>query len=973
MLHRLALLATYFSPKPPAPLGRRVLRRHPRRDAFMPFTGCKPTVIFGICLFSAAVAVPSAVFASGPNTSQPESAALTTQPVPDVSVSEELDELVGLIAGNNTPEARELGARSLLRRGSQIAARRLADILTGSSDLAAKQAVCRSIAAFGVSKRLRARSSEPNTGASTTPADAKLPADILVWPLLGLLGDHGRELDEAIVLALRRFDDSIVIPRLEALAGGAKGGGTHAASSDSRDGQSGESLVKQEAAIRALGFMGDELQAVGVLVSLLGGGSGTGEHGPTEFATGIRIRTAVLDAMAQATGVQHRNTASALAWWETHRSMAPLQWLQDVNARRIDQINHLRVEKELLTQRLVGAYRDAYLKTAEAQRPKRLLAFLSDESNAVRGLGLDLINAMITDRKDVGPEIKARLEEMINEGDSQVRREVAVMVGDLRLAGAVVRLVEALATEEDYDVRAVQVAALGRLDDDAAIRVVIARLDDEAPEVVKEAALALGTLARKGHADPEVVETVVVALLKRFSQIPETRRADPAVAGDDQATVTSRGGSTADPVDLRERFIEAMGHIGDERFRAVFRSELDARHSIRTRRAAISGMGSFADAAAAEELRKYVSAAEPEIRLAAAQALGRCGHQQEDLDALLGHLDGSQESSATVRDRAWDGYQAVVQRLSPRSQLGAAARFSNPGDLPAQRRRLSLLRALEADEQRYAALSTGERSSLLEAVVDAQFELGQYEAVAKYLENALGSGQQVGTTSAPVAGRRFLAVRLVAALLKAGRDKDAVARLREYAGRTVVNDSGDPGTTTALTLDGPGLDEATLVFLSEAKGRLAAAGDAVQFSALFELVKLASPVISAITPPVAQQLAGVKSEAMAQREAVVSRLLNAALASSEAEPQLLAFGSEIVLPEVLSRLEEHSSTADSAADIEMRLVALARKLVPAWPGYTSDTSPLEREAALAALRRLQPNAKAQAETPPPSAPDRSRL
>ena len=968
MLHRLALLATHISPKNPASTGCRVLRRHPRRGASTPLAGYRLAVILRICLFSAVVAVPSAVLASGLNTSQPDPARPTTRPVPSISTGEELDELVGLITGNNTPEARELGARSLLHRGSPVAGRRLADILTDSGDLAAKQAICRAIAAFGVSKRPTAGSVEPNAGASTTPADVGLPAEILAGPLLGMLGDHGRGLDEAIVLALRRFDSSIVIPQLEVLAEGAKGSGTHAASLDSSDDQSGESLIKQEAAIRALGFMGDELQAVGVLVGLLGRASATGEHGPAEFAGGIRIRAAVLDAMAQATGVQHRNTSSAQAWWQAHRSMAPLQWLQDVNARRIDQVNRLRAEKELLTQRLVGAYRDAYLKTAEAQRPKRLLAFLSDESTAVRRLGLDLINAMITDRKDVGPEIKARLVEMINEGDSRVRREVAVMVGDLRLTGAVARLVESLAVEEDYDVRAAQVAALGRLDDDEAIPELIARLDDEAPEVVKEAALALGTLARRGHADPEVVEPVVAALLKRFSKIPETRGTDRVAAGGDQATMTSRAGSAADAEELRERFIEAMGHIGDERFRAVFRTELDARHSIRTRRAAISGIGSYADAAAAEELRKYASAADPEIRLAAVQALGRCGRQQEDLDALIGHLDGSQESNATVRDRAWDGYQAVVQRLSPQSHLGAAARFSSPGDLPAQRRRLSLLRGLEADEQRYATLSTGERSSLLEAVVDAQFELGQYEAVATYLEKSLRAPQQVATTSAPAESHRFLVVRLVAALLKAGRDKDAVARLKECAGRTGVNGSGDPGPTTALVLDRPGLDEASQVFLSEAKSRLAAANDAARFSALFELVKLASPVIAAIAPAVAQQLAGVKSEAVAQRDTIVSRLLNAALASPEAEPQLLAFGSTIVLPEVLSRLEDHSAAADSAVGVEMRLVDMARKLVPAWPGYASGCPEPEREAALAALRGLQPSVKTQPETMPSSAP-----
>jgi HEAT repeat protein len=962
------LFATPAGSKNPASTGCRVLRR--RRGASSPLVGYRFVVILGICLFSAAVSVPSAVLASQASTPQPESAVASTQPAIAPPLNGELDELVALITRNNTPEARELGARNVLSRGSPAAARRLADILKDSTDLPAKQAICRAIAAYGAPNHSAAHPNVSDAGASVTLADVGLPAEVLAGPLLGMLGDHGRELDEEIVLALRRFESTIVIPRLEALAKGGERRGNHTGSPESGNGQSAESLVKQESAIRALGFMGDELQAVGVLVGLLGGGPGTGEQDPTEFAAAVRIRIAVLDAIAQATGVQHRNAASARAWWEAHRSMSPLQWLQDVNARRIDQINQLRTEKDLLTQRLVGAYRDAYLQTAEAQRPRKLLAFLSDESIAVRGLGLDLINAMITDRKDVGPEIKARLVEMFQDGDSQIRRRVAVMVGDLRQAGAVTRLVESFAVEEDYDVRAAQVAALGRLDDESAVPVLIASLDGEAPEVVREAALALGTLARKGHADPQVVEAVVTALMQRFSEIPEPGGTDRAAVGGDPVARTSPAGSSADAENLREHFIEAMRHIGDERFRAVFRRSLDPRHSLRTRRAAIAAMGSYRDVAAAEELREYVSATEPELRLAAVQALGRCGREQADLDALIRHLDSSQESNVTVRDRAWDSYQAIVQRMSPSSQLGAAANFARPGDLPSQRRRLSLLRALNADEQRLAALSTLERSNLLEAVVDAQFELGQYEAAANYLEKTLRSPQEVATTSAPSDDQRILVIRLMTALLKAGRDRDAVALLKECGGRSVVNGSNNPGSTLPLTLDSPGLEEAAQVFLGEARSRLAAAGDAAQFSAVFELVKPASPVMSSIAPAVAQQLAGVRREAMAQRAAVVSRLLNAAPTSPESEPQLLAFGAEIVVPEVLTRLEEQSATTNSDAGMEMRLVDLARKLVPAWPGYAPDCPAPEREAALAALRQLQQGAKAQPETMPSSAPGR---
>ncbi|MCG8408823.1 MAG: HEAT repeat domain-containing protein, partial [Phycisphaerales bacterium] len=276
---------------------------------------------------SAAFVVTTQPVASKPSTTRPVSSSSVMTP-------EELDEHTRLITDNNTPEARVLGARKLLHSGSAEAVRKLVDILEStSSDLPAKQAVCRAIV-NGDS------SSFP--GSSNSGENGFAPPAVLVESLLLLLGDHPDALDDLIVQALRRFERQVVIPRLQDLSADAS-----------------LELAKRKAVVMALGSMGDELQAIGALMAAL-------------KEDGVRLRAAVLEALAQATGVRHESGDAALLWWESHKTMTPLQWLREVNARRVEERNRLWAEKAVLTNRLVTAYREAYLQAPEAQRPEKL-------------------------------------------------------------------------------------------------------------------------------------------------------------------------------------------------------------------------------------------------------------------------------------------------------------------------------------------------------------------------------------------------------------------------------------------------------------------------------------------------------------------------------------------------------------------------------------------------------------------------
>lgn len=827
--------------------------------------------------------------ATQPSASRPS----TSHPAPSPLTAEELDEHVRLITDNNTPEARTLGARKLLRTGSAEAMRRLVDILESSPDLAAKQAVCRAIA----------NGNTPPRGKGQDRAPATSHLSLIIEPLIALLGDHPEALDELIVSALRRFDLQSFIPRLLTIA-----------KNSSLD------VSKRKAAVTALGSIGDEHQAIGALMALL-------------QEDGVLLRAVVLETLARATGVQHENANAALVWWESHRTMTQLQWLREVNARRTEERDRLRVEKAVLTNRLVTAYREAYLQTPEPQRPEKLLAFLGDEAAAVRGMGLDLINALITDRKEVGQPIKARLIDMISDSDTGLRRKVAAMVGDLRPVGAGARLKEAVVGEGDFRVRAAQVSAFGRLDEASAIPVVIVCLDDEASEVVMEAALALGTLARQGHAlEPQIVDTVVSALVERYQGISVKHE------------------------DLRVRFLEAMGRIGHERFASVFRTEMEPGRSVRVRSTAITGMASLRQTArSAGEVRGFITAPEPEVREAVAQALGRCGRYPEDLNALAERLDSSQETIPAVRERAWESYQSILQRSPASAQFQQGVLFVKSEDPTDRRRGIALLKALKSDQSRFDQLSLQDRVDLLAYNARAQFTLNDYQAASKNYEQALSLAENPKSEQS-----RILSLELAATFFRLNQDEKAILQLK-----AIPIEKTQSGVNFCIA--------AHDVLFQEAGRRLADAEDASQFSAVLEMIESAELLFHEHLPDpnrqrVAELLNGLREKALAKREARVESLLGAIAADTDANLKLLGFGGKIVLPQVYNRLKQLSATTGSATGDEAKLIDLARKLAPDWAGYVPGCPPEERAKALEQLKSAKIKAKKVTSTMPASAP-----
>lgn len=811
-------------------------------------------VILSFALFAGFAAQTMDAFAQDQSLAAPPADA-TPSTAPS-NATTDLDQGFNLLTANNTPEARKLGARLLLESGDDAAIARLMGVLSANPpDLAAQLALCAAI------------------------ADAEKPSPKLVEPLIAMLGNLRPDTIEAVTRAIRRFDSGIVVERLRPIAIDA-------------------SLPRPRriGAIRALGVLGEDVKALGVLAGLL--------EDPNPA-----IQHAALMAFGEATGVSARDANEALAWWRQTSSKTGDRWYRALIESRAQQVSRLIRERTDLTRRLVNAYRDAYLATVEADRPRLILGLLNDELASVRMLGLDLVNDLITDRKEISSDARTRIIELTIDADPRVRLKATRIVGDLRLSSAVAKLIEAMQREIDDEVRAAQAAALGRLEDPVALGPLVDRLDGDSPLVVGEAVTALGVLLRRGQSNALSVDPIVQKILDRYGKL-----------GNDDG-------------DLRERFINAMTGIGAKSFRETLEAEVTGNRSIRVRCAAIAGLATCEDARAAEVIRPLTQVTLPDIRLAAVSALGLCGSSERDLESLRARLDSDREADAAIRLEAWDSFLMIARRLPTNDQIRISDQLDLPDDPTAQRHRLDLLKAVRGDPTRFDNLTAGMKTDVLERMADAQVELKEYAAASASLEHAM---RLLGTEEN---GRYAnLAARSLSALLMGREDTAAMQRLGElFDGQQINGELSNVSAVSEMLLD-------------EVNSRLAAATDGASFEAAFGLINILGGFTGKAGTSFSDELNKLREELAAKRDRQVDELLATLASDPEAETKLFQLGKQAVLPKVYERLKEIKSNGDSAENAETRLIQLAKRFVPTWPGIENGGTSTDRAEA---LRRLK--------------------
>ena len=293
--------------------------------------------------------------------------------------------------------------------------------------------------------------------------------------------------------------------------------------------------------------------------------------------------------------------------------------------------------------------------------------------------------------------------------------------------------------------RAALARALAPIKDPRAVPVLIAMLDDPAPDAAAAAANAI-----KG-----------MGLHLRENDAALARRAALALRDALERRTTPQQNAA-----LRETLIGAMGPLRQGELLPLFTGMLAERRgeSLEVRRLAIGAIGEIADPRSAGVLITPLDDRDQRIRLAAVQALALNPALAENAEALRDRLDPQREPSPEVREAAWRALSSVFPQLSVQQLNIWAERFKDN----AERRKL-VLQALRDQQLR-------DRDE--DGLATSRTQLGEVLMKLKEFPNAAEqfrlAREYKKTQNVPAAALDQLMRAQMEALLYA-RDFDAVA------------------------------------------------------------------------------------------------------------------------------------------------------------------------------------------------------
>ncbi len=621
---------------------------------------------------------------------------LVTQPV-RLSAEDQrrLNDFADLLREQNTPKARRTGARELLDRGWPQAIEVLLEVLQNEKDPAAQIAVIDVI------------------------AESAKPSQRFIEPLVKLLGSKDEKTRDASADALARYNDGGVVDRLSRLARG--------------EGHLTLDLAMRIAAIRALSQMSDRGEVMEALISLLK------DANP-------EIRVKVAQAISDAAGIDFSGDRAAIRkWWRGDQDRTPLGRARDRYLVKIKQNRELRKRVEAVETILVSTLRKLYLRMPDAQKADTLQEYLQDPMAEVRLLGLDLVNAMLTDRKPVREAVLKRVRMMIADSDPKVRRSVALTLRDLRDTTDAKLILAQYRLETDGAVRAAMLNALGRLGAPEAIAPMIEALASNDKQIVAGGALGLAVLGEEGHVPVEGIAPAIKPLKACYDKL----------AADDQQ--------------LREQLLEAMARIADPQFAPTFVKALSNTNDAAVRQAAARGVAALGKPENARLLIDHLADPDPGVRRTVVDALARIA-KPEHLEALFTRLDAKNESDAIVRTKAWEGIRQILRGLPAAEQRRwITARLDPKADKTTAERYVELMTEIEKG----LAAATSQPADLhavREELADGLREAGQFAEAARFyklVHDALSKTQRSKAWS--------VGSKLFGAQLQADRYDEAMA------------------------------------------------------------------------------------------------------------------------------------------------------------------------------------------------------
>jgi HEAT repeat protein len=489
----------------------------------------------------------------------------------------------------------------------------------------------------------------------------------LVEPLSELLGAAAEDLRSLAGRILADFPGTDVPERLGRLAAEPK-----------------EPLAKRLAAIDALARNTHRRDVVGQLVGLLDGDAPD-------------IAASVVAALESTTpGTYGSDLVRWKRWWAEKSRLSEEVWsaeqlrLYRDRARKIatefaqfrEDTKH---EKIALTDRISAMERELFRTLGGDERDAKLVEWLRDPLDIVRRTALSIVGARIPDEgKRPQGEVLTALLDVFREGPAPLRREVLAIAQNLKDADVLDALLARLTLEEDIQTRLAIFRAIGKLDQPKAIPALVREIAsmDSFPECVREASMALGSVAAKASDEMELQQAV-------------------------DALKTRYGAMGSDDGRMRAALLTAMAGIGNVAFRAEFLEGVESSDPLLLR-PAIRGLISLKDATKLPRLRTLTHHDDAQVRLAATGAVGELGREEVDLENLVVRLNPTVETNERTRDAAWNGFLHQMESRSIADRIAAAERLRELPDFE--------VRFLEKLADGVAA-SNGE-SKFLETVLD---------------------------------------------------------------------------------------------------------------------------------------------------------------------------------------------------------------------------------------------------------------
>lgn len=461
-----------------------------------------------------------------------------------------------------------------------------------------------------------------------------------VEPLIVVLGADNEDLRGAAAAALAEYSGADVPARLGAIAA-----------------QSDAPLAKRLAAIDALAANTHRREVVGQLIRML----------DLDVPEITARATAALDPLApRPIGA---DKAAWKAWWERQLQMGEEAWLAEQlrvyrgRERRLTaEFQAFRTEAErdasATTSRLRDFQRDVLRPLGAEQREAKLVEWLDDSLPLVKMAALSIVKARIADEgKRPDGEVLGALLRMLRSGPAVLRREALQIAQNLNDPAVVEAVIARLGEEKDPTTRVAALQAIGKLGSIQAVPALVAEIVDTSNRVdfVREAALALGQIAGKPEAKA-ALEPAVEPLKTRFESTPP-----------EQAVV-------------RAALLSAMAGVADPSFAPEFLTAIES-EDAGLLQPAVRGLTMLGDISKKPRFRSLASHADPRVRLAAVEALGKLGREDADLEPLLTRMNPTIEPNELVRDAAWRAFRDTLAQRSVRDRIRTAERLRDVPDL----------------------------------------------------------------------------------------------------------------------------------------------------------------------------------------------------------------------------------------------------------------------------------------------------